>query len=234
MCYAVSTGTDPFGPYYRYEFTRPLFPDYPRPAVWPDGYYTPTSTGDDVIQKHVCVAERSRMLEGRPAREHCVIVEGVNFLNTSDLDGTRLPPRGAPNIVIAAGGTQLRNVLGDSAVYVWNFHVDWQDTSRTTLTGPVRIAVAPYQYLCGGQLTNCVPQPGTERKLDAQGDKIMARFVYRRVGDRETLVAVHSVATTSGGGGVRWYELDVSRAGGNRRRPGHAAPAGHLRARQLL
>jgi hypothetical protein len=46
MCYAVSVGPDPLGPYYRYEFLRPLFPDYPRPAVWPDGYYVPTSTGD--------------------------------------------------------------------------------------------------------------------------------------------------------------------------------------------
>src|SRR5690606_3711573 len=55
MCYAVSQGSDPFGPYYRYEFVRPLFPDYPRPAVWPDGYYVPTSTGDHVIQKHACV-----------------------------------------------------------------------------------------------------------------------------------------------------------------------------------
>ena len=96
MCYAISTGPDPFGPYYRYEFTRPLFPDYPRPAVWPDGYYTPTSTGDEVIQKHVCVAERDRMLTGQPAREQCVIVDGVNFLNTSDLDGTAPPPTGAP------------------------------------------------------------------------------------------------------------------------------------------
>ena len=40
------------GSYYRYEFLRPLFPDYPRPAIWSDGYYVPTSTGDDVIQKH--------------------------------------------------------------------------------------------------------------------------------------------------------------------------------------
>ena len=48
MCYAISTGPDPFGPYYRYEFKRDLFPDYPRPTVWPDGYYTTTSTGDEV------------------------------------------------------------------------------------------------------------------------------------------------------------------------------------------
>src|SRR5262249_5540606 len=52
ICYAVSTGPDPLGPYHRYAFERPLFPDYPRPAIWPDGYYVPTSTGDDVIQKH--------------------------------------------------------------------------------------------------------------------------------------------------------------------------------------
>ena len=210
MCYAISTGADPFGPYYRYEFTRPLFPDYPRPAVWPDGYYTPTSTGDEVIQKHVCVAERDRMLKGEPAREQCVIVDGVNFLNTSDLDGKAQPPRGAPNIVIAAGGTQLKGALTDSVLFAWQFHVDWRDTSQTRLTGPQVMPVAPYAYLCGGQLTSCVPQPGTERRLDAQGDKIMARFVYRRLRGRETLVAVHSVNTSMGGGGVRWYEFSVN------------------------
>ena len=30
MCYAVSVTSDPLGAYYRYEFQRPLFPDYPR------------------------------------------------------------------------------------------------------------------------------------------------------------------------------------------------------------
>src|SRR5262249_53752787 len=50
---------------------------------------------------------------------------------------------------------------------------------------------------------------GTERRLDAQGDKIMPRLVYRRIGDQESLVAVHSVNTTAGGGGVRWYELRI-------------------------
>src|SRR5258708_7146630 len=42
MCYALSTGTDPLGPFHRYEFRRKLFPDYPRPAIWPDGDYVPT------------------------------------------------------------------------------------------------------------------------------------------------------------------------------------------------
>ena len=76
MCYAVSTGADPLGPYHRYEFKRKLFPDYPRPAVWPDGYYNATSTGDDVIQKHICVADRNKMLQGLPATEQCLIIDG--------------------------------------------------------------------------------------------------------------------------------------------------------------
>jgi hypothetical protein len=209
-CYAVSQGSDPLGPYYRYAFERPLFPDYPRPAVWSDGYYIPTSTGDEVIQKHVCAADRLRMLKGLPATEQCVIVEGVNFLNTADVDGPNAPPTGAPNIVMAAGGAQLKGDLDDDGIYAWTFHVDWKRPDKSALNGPVKIEVAPYHYLCGGQLTNCVSQPDTDRKLDAQGDKIMPRLVYRRIGNRESIVAVHSVDTAAGGGGVRWYEFRLN------------------------
>jgi hypothetical protein len=207
ICYAVSATGDPLGPYYRYAFERPLFPDYPRPAVWPDGYYTATSTGDEVVQKHLCAADRVRMLKGLPATEQCVVIDGVNFLNTADVDGTHAPPDGAPSIVMAAGGTQLNNVLGDAAIFTWSLHVDWTNPSKTRIDGPHRIPVAPYRYLCGGQLTNCVPQPGTDRKLDAQGDKIMPRLVYRRIGRLESIVAVHSIETAAASGAVRWYEF---------------------------
>ncbi len=215
ICYALSVGSDPLGAYYRYEFLRPLFPDYPRPAIWPDGYYVPTSTSDDPIsetittQKHACVVDRARMLRGEPATEQCLVIDNVNFLNNADVDGRALPPSGAPNVMIAAGGTQLKKILEDNVVNTWQFHVDWRDPQRTTIGGPDPIAVAPYHYLCGGQLTNCVPQLGSPQRLDAQGDKIMARFVYRKIGNRESLVAVHSVDTSAGGGGVRWYEFRI-------------------------
>jgi hypothetical protein len=210
MCYAVSTTSDPLGAYYRYEFLRPLFPDYPRPAVWPDGYYVPTSTSDDFVEKQACVVDRARMLKGEPATEQCVIIEGVNFLNNADLEGKALPPSGAPNIMIAAGGTQLKSDFDDDGVYAWAFRVNWKEPAKTQLTGPVKIPVAPYHYLCNGQLSNCVPQPGTDRRLDAQGDKIMARVVYRRVNGNESIVAVHSVNTEAAAGGVRWYEFRVN------------------------
>ncbi len=230
MCYAVSTSSDPMGSYYRYEFLRPLFPDYPRPAVWPDGYYVSTSTGDDVVQKHTCVVDRNKMLAGEPATEQCFVVDGVNFLNNADLEGRTLPPAGAPNIVMATGGTQLEGDLDDDGIYAWQFEVNWENPERTRLSGPEKITVAPYHYLCDGQLTNCVPQPDTDQRLDSQGDKIMARLVYRNLNDRESIVAVHSVATEAGGGGVRWYEFTVNPDRSLRlRQQGTYAPGGFYR-----
>jgi hypothetical protein len=219
MCYAISVSPNPLGAYHRYYFERELFPDYPRPAIWPDGYYIPTSTGDNLLpdgrlpEKHACVADRTRMLQGLPATEQCLIVQEANFLNNADIDGKGQPPAGAPNIMIATGGTQLRSIFSDDGIYVWNFHVDWNNPANTRVTGPSKIVVAPYNYLCDGQLTRCVPQRGTDNRLDSQGDKIMQRVVYRNIDGRESLVAVHSVNTDAGAGGVRWYEF---RVGANR------------------
>ncbi len=153
------------------------------------------------------------MLAGRPAREQCFVINDVNFLNNADIDGTQLPPRGAPNVMMAAGGTQLKKQFEDNAILTWKMFTNWSDASKSRLEGPERISVAPYHYLCDGQLTNCVPQPGVERRLDAQGDKIMSRLVYRRIGNQQSIVGVHSVNTASGGGGVRWYEFRIDRAG---------------------
>jgi hypothetical protein len=212
MCYAVSTGPDPLGSYNRYEFARPLFPDYPRLGVWPDGYYVGSSTGDDVVQKTICVGDRAKMLAGQPATEQCVTKDGVNFLNPSDIDGQGLPPPGAPNIVMALGGNQLKNTFADDGVYAFKFHVDWATPANTTFTGPTKISVARYTYLCNGQLTSCVTQPNTSQRLDAQGDKLMQRLAYRNLGDHEAIVVTHSVAGPNGGGGLRWYEFRLDSA----------------------
>jgi hypothetical protein len=215
MCYAVSATADPLGAYYRYEFERPLFPDYPRPAVWPDGYYLPTSTSDNLLpeiitQKHDCIADRAKMLWGEPATEQCVIIEGAVFLMNTDALGKRQPPAGAPNILLSTGGTQLLKRFEDDGIYFYKLHVDWSDPAKTTVSKPQKIAVAPYHYLCDGQLSDCVPQPGTDRRLDSQGDKLMQGVMYRNFGDHESILAEHSIATAAHGGGVRWYEFRLN------------------------
>jgi hypothetical protein len=216
MCYAVSATSDPLGSYYRYEFQRTLFPDYPRPAVWADGYYNPTSTSDNLLpdvitQKHDCIADRNKMLKGLPATEQCVVIDGGVFLLNADVDGRRPPPAGAPNIMMSTGGTQLLKIFEDDGIYFYKVHVDWSDAGNTTVSPPQKVPVAPYHYLCDGQLSNCVSQPGTERRLDSQGDKLMERLVYRNFGDHESILAEHSVATAAHGGGVRWYEFRLNK-----------------------
>src|SRR5262249_45382321 len=116
VCYAVSTSSDPLASYYRYIFERPLFPDYPRPAIWPDGYYVTTSTSDYIIQRHAYVVEREKMLKGEDAREQGFIIDDVDFLINADLDGKQLPPPGAPNIMMTVGGAQLKKVVEDDGV----------------------------------------------------------------------------------------------------------------------
>jgi hypothetical protein len=211
MCYAVSTGPDPLGPYYRYEFDRPLFPDYPRPVIWPDGYYTTTSTSDNLIQRQAFVVHREKMLKGEPATEQHFIIDDVNFLLNSDVEGGQLPARGSPNIMITNGGTQLHNQFEDDGIYYWKFHVDWKDTTKTKIEGPLRIPVAPYHYAGDGQLKKSVPQPGTDMGLDTQGDKLHGRLVYRRTGKQESWVVAHAVRTAAGGSGIRWYEFRSDR-----------------------
>jgi len=230
MCYAISTGPDPMGPYYRYEFDRPLFPDYPRPTIWPDGYYTTSSTSDNLIQRQAFVVDREKMLKGEPAAEQGFLLNGVNFLLNSDVEGQQLPPKGSPNIMVANGGTQLQNKFEDDGIYFWTFHVDWKDTTKTKIEGPFKVAVAPYHYAGDGQLKKSVPQPGSDMSLDTQGDKLLGRLVYRRIGKQESLAVVHSVKTAAGGSGVRWYEFRL----GRHRRPaiyqqGTYAPGGDFR-----
>ena len=192
------------------------------PRFGPMATTSPTSTGDDVIQKHACIADRTKMLVGQPATEQCIVIDGVNFLNNADIDGRKLPPAGAPNIMMAAGGTQLKKIFDDDGIYFWKVHVDWNNPANTKADGPVKINVAPYHYLCNGQLSSCVPQPNTERRLDVQGDKIMQRLVYRKVGEtrvdrrralgRYRRAAAGACAGTSSASTKRAIQRCISRA----------------------
>ena len=127
---------------------------------------------------------------------------------------------------MAAGGVQLLEQFEARTIDTWRFHVDWKDPSRTTLAGPEPVAVAPYRYLCDGQLSHCVPQPGTERAARRAGrqDHVAARLSpdWPAGVDRRGALRQH-------GGGRRRRALVRVQGGG--RSPDRAPPAGHLRAR---
>ena len=131
---------------------------------------------------------------------------------------------------MATGGTQLHDRFDDDGIYAWKFYVDWDHPTKTHLTGPEKISVAPYHYLCDGQLSKCVPQPNTDIRLDSQGDKLMQRLVYRNYGRYQSIAAVHSIDTKAGGGGVRWYEFRLDNNGSPQLfQQGTYAPDGNYR-----
>jgi hypothetical protein len=198
QCVAVSTSSDATGTYNRYSFQYNNFDDYPKMGVWPDGYYETFNmfNGNTFVGADVCAYNRTAMLNGQSATQVCFQQgSSVGGLLPSDLDGTTAPPAGSPNYVLNFGTNNLN---------LYKFHVDFTTPSNSTFTGPTVINVAAFTPLCSGG--TCVVQPGTTQQLDSLADRLMYRLAYRNFGTHESLVTNHSVAVT-GGGGVRWYEI---------------------------
>src|SRR5207245_2422473 len=208
MCVAVSTTSDPTGSYYRYSFSYGSvnFPDYPKLSVWPDAYDLTVNrfaNGTTFAGAGVAALDRSKMLAGQAATQQ-LFYTGTAYggLLASTLDGSRLPPAGSPNYLVALGTT--------SSLATWKYHVDWATPSNSTFSLPTSLAVASYAEACAGG--TCIPQSGTTQRLDSLADRVMYRLAYRNFGGHEALVVNHSV-TAGSSTGIRWYELRPS--GGN-------------------
>ena len=215
MCYAVSTAPDPLGSYYRYEFMRPLFPDYPRPAIWPDGYYIPTSTGDNGSRTRLrrrstpASSIARRCCKGEPATEQCLIVDERQFpqqrrhRRQGAAAGRRAEHHDGRRRHAARQGLRRR-----TASTSWQFHVDWKNPANTKIDRAGedrRRAVSLSVRRAADQLRAAAGHRSSARCAGRQDHG--AASSTGRVGGRESIVAVHSVNTAAGGGGVRWYEF---------------------------
>ncbi len=214
QCIAISQTPDPTGPWYRYEFvaSNTKMNDYPHFGVWPDGYYMTVNQFSEGSLNWagagVFAFERDAMLQGNAAQMVYFDLYGVNSMFggmlPSDLDGSTLPPTGAPNYFAEVDDGS------PDAMRLWAFHVDWNTPANSTfgISGQPNavLPVAPFTQLCP-YTRNCIPQPGTSQKLDAIGDRLMYRLAYRNFGDHESLVLNHTVDAGSGRAGVRWYEV---------------------------
>ena len=211
-CIAVSTTSDATGTFNRYDFhLGSNFFDYPKLGVWPDAYYMAmnvfNSSGTAFLGPQPFAFDRSAMLAGTTATFVTTGIAGAGaneetFL-PADLDGSTLPPAGAPNSFVEwPGGASGNNYK------VWHFHVDFANPTSSTFTQFATVAAAGFTQLCA--TAACIPQPSTGSKLDALGDRLMFRAAYRNFGDHESLVSNYSVSTGNGAksrAGVRWFEL---------------------------
>jgi len=225
-CIAVSQGSDATLQYNEYALTYhdPLHPDYqmdyPKLAIWPDGYYIVFDMLDvpaGYIPRYAvaCALQSSSMLFGSASAQAVCIPTMYNnntgffHLLPSDLDSAAPPPSGSPNHIFTfakpVGSTQYH-------LYRYEFHVNWTTLSASTLNGPFQIdtnAFAGYLPACGAGNSNCVPQPAPALyPLDSVGGYLMGRAAYRNFGTYESVVFSQAVQTSSTSPvGVRWYEL---------------------------
>jgi len=215
QCIAVSTSPDATGSYYRYiwdirESTGdPVLPDYPKVAVWPDAVYFTWNLFSTPFFNYegprACGLDRATLLAGGVVTARCHdFGPAYGSILPSDLDGTTPPPAGSPNYLLELDVNL--DGTGDH-LSMWRFSF-----ASNTISSPIAIPVAPFTIACpnegGGP---CVQQPAPGEVLDALGERLMYRVAYRNLGDREALVANHSVqqpgAPADGPLGVRWYEL---------------------------
>ena len=200
---AISTTNDPTGSWYRYEFTFADMPDYPKLAVWVDGYYMTirlfTSGAGQWISPAVVAMDRSKMLVGDQSASM------VMFSMPSSAEGTQaadcdseFPPLGTPCPVGLLVST------ASASVRLYDFHVDWTTPTNSTFVQNYTIPFSPMSYLNG----NVIPQKGTTKKLDAMsGKRIMFRMPYRKFNGYSTLMINTTVNAGSGVAGIRWLEL---------------------------
>ena len=124
------------------------------------------SSGTAFLGPQPFAFDRAKMLAGQPATFITTGITGGSGEETylpADLDGTNLPPLGAPaSFVEFPGGGSFR---------VFHFHVDFATPNNTTFTLFASPASAGFSIRSGG-----IPQAGTTSLLDPIGDRLMFRL----------------------------------------------------------
>src|SRR5215472_8395952 len=201
QCVAVSQTSDATGAYnvYAFNYGTVQFIDYPKLGVWNNAYlitYNVFNNGASFGGPKLCAFDRTSMLAGAAATQVCFqLSTAFGGVLPSDLDGSTPPPAGSPEFFVDFN----TNSLDIFTISNPNF-----TNGTATLGGPTNIAVAAFTPACNGG--TCIPQVGTNQRLDSLADRLMYRLAYRNFGDHEALVVNHAI-TSGTSSAIRWYEI---------------------------
>ncbi len=200
---AISETPDPLGAYYRYAFQYSIFNDYPKFSSWPDGYYATYNMFDGGYAGSTIVAfEKDSMLVGSPNARTVEFgpLPDQYGTNTSDFDGTMLPPAGSPNWVV-----NLNKYGTPQTLEVFKFEVDWTDPANSSFNLWDDLTVSAFDFF-NPQVRDQLPQPNSSQKLDPLSKYSMYPLKYRNFGTHESMTINHTVKIGDRAG-IRWYEL---------------------------
>ena len=231
QCIAVSTTSNALGSYvlYQYNFGA-LLPDYGKLGIWPNAYFLTYNmfnvNANTFNGGQACAYDRAAMIAGLAAQQICFnSLARFSFL-PADLDGTNLPPAGAPNYLISWNWVFT---LPPYTLQLTKFAPDFINPANSTFDdgmggGPFSFVAFPMDVnsvaACNDGFTSagltCVSQLGTGQKLDTLGDRHMYRLVYRNFGTHEALLFTQAIDDSAGlNAHLRWWEI---------RQPGAAVP----------
>ena len=231
QCIAVSTTSNALGSYVLYEYNfGVLLPDYGKLGIWPDAYfitYNMFNVGANTFNGgRACAYDRPAMIAGLAANQICFNSTSRFSFLPSDLDGTTLPPAGAPNYHIS--WNWYTTAAPPYTIQLTKFAPDFITPGNSTFDdgfggGAFSFVAFPMDASSGaacndgGSNFTCVSQLGTAQRLDTLGDRHMYRLVYRNFGTHDALLFTQAIDEPGGAQNaqLRWWEI---------RQPGAAAP----------
>jgi len=223
QCIAVSTTSNALGSYalYEYNFGNAL-PDYGKLGIWPDAYYiTYNMFGNNATTFNggqACAYDRAKMIAGQPATQICFnSIDRFSFL-PSDMEGSTLPPAGAPNYHISWNWYDVP--APPYTMQLTKFKPDFATPGNSTFNdgfGGATFSFVGFLLDAGTEGPcndaaigfSCVRQFGTAQLLDTLGDRHMYRLAYRNFGTYDALVVTQAVDVANGNNNafLRWWEI---------------------------
>ncbi len=216
MCVAISQTSDPTGAYHQYEFAFGNdFPDYPKLGIWGDSYIMTTrdfANGASFAGISAVAMDRTAMLNGNAT----TMVRFPNaFTNISDgplpadFDG---PGASGPAIFGAHGND------GDNTFELYELDVDWSNPGAATFSSISGVGISSYD-----SVVPSANQPNGQ-VLDDLSFFTMHRLNVRDFGTHQSMVANHTVETTTNTAGIRWYEFRNTGSGWTLHQEGTYSP----------
>lgn len=203
---AISATADPLGSWFLYGYEYDYFCDYPKIAVWHDGYYLTTNNNEwvnsqwDFHAVGISVFERDSMLSGSPSARRIFYDFYPNqqpwSMLPADFDGS--PPHDNTPARLA----YLREGATDR-IFIYKAVTDWQNIANSSVGYMNTLFPAPFD----DQLPDGISQPDNAPYLDPMTNRLMYRLQYRLFDDYECMVTNHTVNRGDQVAAIRWYEF---------------------------
>ena len=227
QCVAISTTSDPLGPYHRYAFT--VTPggsnDYPKLGVWDDG--TTGSSGQSAytfttrdfggaggsFSNAAGVMERDAMLVGAPAQfikfsNPCVAGDCIEGQLPPHMDGPQAPAGTCPTFWNAVDAAFDDSPFANDGYRNHTLCVDWSNLASSTYTeGPLVVAGSNFDRFIGSGFSGCISPVGGGENLDCLAAFTMYRAQYRWFGNNARVVLNTTVDAGNDRAGIRWAEV---------------------------